>query len=60
MAVALAQLPRPALVSDSDLQQARAALQHQDCPEISVPREFISLIVEELIYRRESHSEIRH
>ncbi|KAJ5485598.1 Histidine protein kinase NIK1 [Penicillium diatomitis] len=58
MAAALVQLPRPALVSDSDLQQARAALQHQDCPEVSVPREFISLIVEELIHRRESHSEI--
>lgn len=54
---------RPALVSDADLMQARAALQHQQSPEVSVPREFISLIVDELIYRRESHSfiaEIEH
>jgi osomolarity two-component system sensor histidine kinase NIK1 len=50
--------PRPALVSDADLMQARAALQHQQSPEISVPREFISLIVEELIYRRDAHSAI--
>ncbi|KAJ5676160.1 CheY-like superfamily [Penicillium macrosclerotiorum] len=54
----LVDVPRPALVSDADLLQARAALQHQQSPEISVPREFISLIVEELIYRRESHSSI--
>ncbi|CAG7947431.1 unnamed protein product [Penicillium nalgiovense] len=54
---------RPALVSDADLMQARAALQHQQSPEVSVPREFISLIVNELINRRESHSstaEIEH
>lgn len=54
---------RQALVSDADLMQARAALQHQQSPEVSVPREFISLIVDELIYRRESHSftaEIEH
>ncbi|GLI79941.1 histidine kinase osmosensor [Penicillium ochrochloron] len=55
---ALVDSPRPALVSDADLLQARAALQHQNSPDISVPREFISLIVEELIYRRESHSAI--
>lgn len=48
----------PALVSDADLLQARAALQHQQSPEISVPREFISHIVEELIYCREQHSSI--
>jgi osomolarity two-component system sensor histidine kinase NIK1 len=51
-------MARPALVSDADLMQARAALQHQQSAEISVPREFISLIVDELIYRRESHSSI--
>ncbi|KAJ5103188.1 CheY-like superfamily [Penicillium argentinense] len=55
---ALVDAPRPALVSDADLSQARAALQHQQSPEVSVPREFISLIVDELIYRRESHSSV--
>ncbi|KAK4862840.1 hypothetical protein LT330_002973 [Penicillium expansum] len=60
---AMVDTARPALVSDADLMQARAALQHQQSPEVSVPREFISLIVDELIYRRESHSfiaEIEH
>ncbi|KAJ5142579.1 CheY-like superfamily [Penicillium bovifimosum] len=55
---AMVDTARPALVSDADLLQARAALQHQQSPEISVPREFISLIVDELIYRRESHSSV--
>ncbi|CAI7664377.1 CheY-like superfamily [Penicillium manginii] len=55
---ALVDMSRPTLVSDADLSQARAALQHQQTPEVSVPREFISLIVDELIYRRESHSAI--
>lgn len=45
-------------VSDVDLRQARAALQHQQSPEISVPREFIAQIVEELLQCRESHSSI--
>ncbi|KAJ5697011.1 hypothetical protein N7455_000084 [Penicillium solitum] len=60
---AMVDTARQALVSDADLMQARAALQHQQSPEVSVPREFISLIVDELIYRRESHSfiaEIEH
>lgn len=55
---ALVHTNQPALVSDADLSQARAALQHQQSPEVSVPREFISLIVNELIHRRESHSAI--
>ncbi|KAJ5572326.1 CheY-like superfamily [Penicillium sp. DV-2018c] len=56
---AMVDTARPAaLVSDADLLQARAALQHQQSPELSVPREFISLIVDELIYRRESHSSV--
>ncbi|KAJ5609279.1 CheY-like superfamily [Penicillium herquei] len=44
--------------ADVDLFQARAALQHQQSPEVSVPREFISQIVEELIQCREAHSSI--
>jgi osomolarity two-component system sensor histidine kinase NIK1 len=48
----------PALVSNDNLLQARAALQHQQSPEILVPREFLSPILEELIYRRESHSSV--
>lgn len=56
--MAMVDSARPASVSDVDLFQARAALQHQQSPEISAPREFISLIVEELIYHRESHSSI--
>ncbi|CAL5875239.1 uncharacterized protein PFLUO_LOCUS9543 [Penicillium psychrofluorescens] len=55
---ALVDTARPAWVSDADLLQARAALQHQQNPEISAPREFISLIVEELIHRRESQSSL--
>ncbi|KAJ5137723.1 CheY-like superfamily [Penicillium atrosanguineum] len=49
---------RLSLVSDADLHQAHVALQHQQSSEVSVPREFISHIVEELIYRREQHSSI--
>ncbi|KAJ5171926.1 hypothetical protein N7492_004519 [Penicillium capsulatum] len=45
-------------VSDVDLRQARAALQHQQTAEVSVPREFIAQIVEELLQRREAHSSI--
>lgn len=45
-------------VSDVDLRQARAALQHQQSPEVSVPREFIVRIVDELIQCHESHSSI--
>ncbi|KAJ5653201.1 CheY-like superfamily [Penicillium lividum] len=44
--------------ADVDLYQARAALQHQQSPEVSVPREFITQIVEELIQCREAHSSI--
>ncbi|KAJ5240451.1 CheY-like superfamily [Penicillium citrinum] len=45
-------------VSNDDLLQARAALQHQQSPVISVPRDFLSPIIEELIYLRESHSSV--
>lgn len=48
----------PVLVSNDDLLQARAALQHQQSPVISVPREFLSPIIEDLIYRRQSHSSV--
>ncbi|KAJ5649538.1 CheY-like superfamily [Penicillium longicatenatum] len=44
--------------ADVDLYQARAALQHQQSPQVSVPREFITQIVEELIQCREAHSSI--
>jgi osomolarity two-component system sensor histidine kinase NIK1 len=48
----------PALVSDDNLLQAQAALQHKQSPQISVPRDFFSPILEELIYRRESDSSV--
>ncbi|CAI7605430.1 unnamed protein product [Penicillium pancosmium] len=48
----------PPLVSNDNLLQAGAALQHQQSPEILVPREFLSPILEEVIYRCESHSSV--
>ncbi|KAJ5240234.1 CheY-like superfamily [Penicillium chermesinum] len=44
--------------ADVDLFQARAALQHSQSKDVSIPREFLAQIVEELIQCRESHSSI--
>lgn len=48
----------PALVSDDNLLQIQAALQHKQSSQMSVPRDFFSPILEELIYSRESDSSV--
>lgn len=48
----------PVLISDDDLFRGRAALQDQQSPEILVPREFLSAILEELIKRRASYTSV--
>ncbi|KAJ5110223.1 CheY-like superfamily [Penicillium argentinense] len=45
----------PALTSNGKLFQDRPALQHQQSPNVLVPRKYLSGLLEELIYRRDSH-----